>query len=109
MERVSDGKIWWQKKGGGSFMFNGQLIRPSMKFKATASEIPQAFRDLIIPLEEVTEVEVTKVVPVKVTYTIQPRGKSKSLFDVVSVQGKVVNEKALSKEVAENLVKDLMA
>jgi hypothetical protein len=111
MERVNDGKIWWKKKGGGSFMFNRQLIRPNMKFRAAPNEIPLAFRDLVVPLEDYVDPETApdplKTAPV-VNYFIQPKGKSKFLFDVVDGSGKAINEKGLTKEIAENLLNDLV-
>ena len=110
MERVNDGKIWWQKKGGGAFMFHGKLIRGTEKFRAAPSEIPVAFRDLLVALEDYVDPTVTPdplLAVKKAVYTMQLKGKSKSLYDVVNEQGKPINEKALSKEVAENLLNDL--
>jgi hypothetical protein len=50
---------------------------------------------------------VTPINAVKSVYEIQPRGKSKSLFDVVDGNGKVLNEAPLAKALAEKLVNDL--
>jgi hypothetical protein len=111
MERLNDGRIWWQKKGGGSFMLRGKLIRANDKFRAAPSEIPTAFKDIIIALEDFVDPAAAPdplLVVKKVNYSLQPRGKSKSQFDVVDGQGKRINEKALTKEVATNLLNDLM-
>jgi hypothetical protein len=43
------------------------------------------------------------------TYTIKPKGKSTSLFDVVNEAGKAINMKGLTKEKADALLKDLSA
>lgn len=122
MERTkqaqTDGKIWWKKTGGGSLRFNHKIIKPNERFKARPDEIPASFRDVIIPLEDLGDVEkqAAPVEAVKTEYTIKPRGKSKSLFDVVYPAGKEengetiwksINEKPLTKDIAEKLVKDL--
>ena len=108
------GKIRYKKIGGGSLRLslNGRavIIKQNEIFNAFPSEIPKAFKDTVIPLDPVLEekaVQAAKPIPAKVTFTIQPRGKSKSLFDVVDGMGKVLNDKPLTKIVAESLVNDL--
>jgi hypothetical protein len=110
MERVvpSNDLIRWKKVGGGAFYFKNRIIKPGQIFTAKPSDIPAAFKDLCIPLDEIKP---APVVPIQITqaeYTVKPRGKSKTWFDVIDKQGKPINEKALSKEVAENLVQDLL-
>lgn len=109
MERtdLDDGTIMWKKVGGGSFRLNGKIIKPGQSFRAHPDAIPKAFKDLIIPLEKVRVKDEPVIAVAKLVYTLQPRGKSKSLFDVVDKNGKVLNEKALTKEVAQNLIDDL--
>jgi hypothetical protein len=107
MERAEDGLITWKKVGGGSLRLNGRMIKPGQIFKARPEEIPVAFKDLIIPLEQVRLKDEPVIVAAKLVYELKPRGKSKSLFDVVDKNGKVLNEKALTKEVAQNLIDDL--
>ena len=106
MERA-DGSIMWKKVGGGSLRLNGKIIKPGQVFSATPEQIPVAFKDLIMPLEQVRLKDEPVIVPAKLVYELKPRGKSKSLFDVVDKNGKVLNEKALTKEVAQNLIDDL--
>lgn len=112
MERTratSDDRIRWKKMGGGGFLFNGHLIKPGQVFTARESDIPKAFRDLCKPLDAIPvpppppPIEVTKT-----EYSVKPRGKSKSLFDVVDGNGKVINEKGLTKESADKLAQDLL-
>lgn len=109
MERVTqtNDAIRWKKVGGGAFYYKNRIIKPGQVFTARVDEIPKAFRDLCIPLDEIKEVPVPPIEVVKTQYTVQPRGKSKSWFDVVDSKDKVVNEKALTKEVAEKLAQDL--
>jgi hypothetical protein len=113
-EPVSPGRLRFKKIGGGSavLVIAGKKIRikPGEIFRAFQYEIPQQFRDIIIPLDAAIPVSPEpKIVPSKTTYKVQPRGKSKSMFDVVDSQGKLINDKSkpLAKEVAEQLVKDL--
>jgi len=101
--------IHWKKVGGGSFRFKGRIIKPGQKFKATAEEIPKAFRDVVIALEDIPGT--MKVPPppenvVEPVFTIRSRG-SGGWYDVTDANGKALNEKALKKEIAEKLVKDL--
>ena len=103
-------EIRWKKTGGGSFrMRSGKIIKPGQIFTATEDEIPVAFRNVIIPLDTLPNQEqvVEEDVPIKVVateYKVIPRGKSKTWFDVVNAQGKVLNEKALHEEDAKKLV-----
>jgi hypothetical protein len=106
MER-EDGSIMWKKVGGGSLRLNGKIIKPGQTFRAHPDVIPNAFKDLIIPLESIPKKDEPPLVVAKTVYNMQPRGKSKSLFDVVNKDGKVLNEKALTKEVAQKLIDDL--
>lgn len=109
--KMEEEKIRWKKLGGGSLHLKNRLIKPNEVFKAYPSEIPAAFRDQVIPLESIepatTGEPITIPEPVKIAYTIQPRGKSRSLFDVVDINGKAINEKPLPKLVAEQLINDL--
>lgn len=100
--------LTWKKIGGSSLKLPNRLIPPGATFKARASEISKAFRDVVILLDKVPEAsKPPEPKPVKSSYSIQPRGKSKSLFDVVDSFGKVINEKPLPKAVAEQLKADL--
>ena len=110
MERLiqEDEVIRWKKVGGGGFYFKNRIIKPGQVFTARVSEIPKAFRDVCIPLDEIKVVQPPPVDAVKAEYIVQPRGKSKTWFDVVDGRGKVINEKALLKDVAEKLAHDLL-
>ncbi len=102
--------IWWRKTGGGSFRgLKGRIIKPNEKFQAYEHEIPKSFRDVIIPLQTIpstTKSPAPEVKGVDPVYTVKARGKG-GWYDVVDANGKVLNEKALKKEVAEKLVQDL--
>jgi hypothetical protein len=66
-----------------------------------------SFKDLLIPLEKIREKTDPPLEITKTEYSLKPRGKSKSLYDVVDNQGKVLNDKALTKQIAEDLIKEL--
>lgn len=99
--------IRWKKTGGGHFHLNGRIIKPGQVFSASVDEIPKAFRDLITPLDEIKSELPTPIDIKTIAYKVVPRGKSKTWFDVLDEQGKEINEKALTKEQAEKLAKDL--
>lgn len=104
----ADPIIRWQKIGGGSLHLAKRLIKPGEMFNARKSEIPMAFRDLVISQNQVTEPSPeVRLNAVKSTFVLRPRGKSKSLFDIVDSSGKVMNDHPLARSVAEKLLKDL--
>ena len=112
MERKMEKVITWKKVGGGSLRFNGQIIKPGQTFKARDSEISPTFRDVIIPLEAIPGVAPAPGRPVevitadKVEYKLKARGTG-GWYDVVDVNGKVLNQAGMRKETAEKLIKDL--
>lgn len=100
--------IRWKKIGGGAFMFNGRFIKPGQVFSAREDQIPKSFRDVCVPLDALPAPPPPPPLEVTVTeYKVEARGKSKTWFDVVDGLGKVINEKALTKESAEKLAHDL--
>ena len=104
--------IKWKNAGGGTLRLfisgRTRIIKPMEIFSATAYEVPEAFRDSVIPLDKVPEIpKPDKVKGVAAAYEVVPRGKSKSMFDVVDRFGKRINEKPLSKDVANQLKQDL--
>lgn len=44
-------KVRWLKTGGGSLRLKtGKIIKPNEKFSACPEEIPEAFRDIVVPI-----------------------------------------------------------
>jgi len=118
MERTKsvDGKPQkplWKKIGGGSLRIGNRIIKPNQTFEAYPEEISPGFRNLVIPVS--ADASFTKATPkeptpeevVKEAYEVKPRGDSKVWFDVVDANGKVLNEKALKKDMAAQLKADL--
>lgn len=108
MERANPTQeIRWKKIGGGALRLKNRIIKPGQIFSARVDEIPKAFLDTCIPLDEVPVVLEAPLNVVTHAYKIELKGNSKFLYDVVDDNGKIINEKGLKKEVAEQLVKDL--
>jgi len=108
MERTAEKKIKWRKTGGGSFRMKNRIIKPNQVFSAFPREIPEAFRDVIIPLSKLPAQEESPALDVvKSEYSIQKRGGSLSWFNVVDGQGKILNDKALRRDAALKLIKEL--
>lgn len=103
-------KIKWINKSGGSFrpMIDGKrkIIPPGATFFATEEEVSLSFRDVIQPFnkEDIPDKPV-ELKGTKSDYKIVT--KSKGWFDVVDSTGKVINEKGLRKEKAEELLESL--
>ena len=93
--KTNKDKIWWIKKGGGSFRMGNRVIKPNQKFQAYDHEIPQGFRDNVLPLEKYVEADTETPKTAPLAYTAKKRGNS-NWYDVEDGQGKKVNQKALS-------------
>jgi len=108
-EQLNDGKIYWKKIGGGSLRLFGKIIKSGETFRAGKDAIPKAFRDVVIPLEDIPETNVPEQILdiTKSAYKLQKRGKSELWWDVVDSEGKTINEKAMKREIAEKLISDL--
>lgn len=116
MERTKQSKeIRWIKNGGGVFYLrrnNGKsrIIKPGERFMAALEDIPTAFLDTIRPLDgtsiqslvdrEDADLEITKA-----EYVLHHRGGG--YYDVQDAKGKKINEGALRKEKAEELIASL--
>jgi hypothetical protein len=106
---MSEEKIWWKKLGGGSLrnVAGIKLIKPGERFKAKASDIPENFRDVVIPQQNIPEEPVVITQGVKPTYILQP-AKRNGWFDIVDSQGKIFSDKAMPKDKAQSLIADLL-
>ncbi len=105
-KKVDTDKIRWVKQGGGSLRLHGRIIKPGQRFNARLDEIPEGFRDVIIPLDKLpVEVE-ENVVATPAEYKLKQRGTS-TWYDVVDGNGKVLNEKAMRRTDALELIKVL--
>ena len=114
-KQIDPEAILWKKEGGGSLhlRINGRLtlIKPNQRFYARTEEIPEAFKDVIAAVDPVQAAKVEKVKEEKIEKSTAPKfelqHRSGKWWDVVNESGKVQNEKALSKEDAEDLLNSL--
>ena len=102
----------WRQTGGGSFYLRTggktRIIKPGQVFSASIEDIPQAFRDTIVPVDGKALVEAEKQnlpEPAKLEYSVKHLGGG--WYDVLSSAGKNQNESSLRKEDAEELLKSL--
>jgi hypothetical protein len=123
-------KYWFKKVGGGVLYIIGEngkkeIIKPNQRFQAALDQIPKAFRDTVIPQEEIPTTEKKMPQPKAETikmpiYSIAPYeyteeekaaegfDETVELFNIVDAKGKVINGKPLAKEAAEQMIKDIM-
>ncbi len=87
--------IRWKKIGRGSFLFNNRYIKSNQVFYAKESQIPKAFRDVIIPMEKPEEpVDVLTTVKSDSEYTLQEAIEA-GLWNIVDKHGKKINERPM--------------
>ena len=110
MERKRKQKVLFRKIGGGSFRTKkGKIIKPNETFLAYPEDIPDAFKDTIIPVEEPPEVEPEPdETDAEEYYLIEERENAPGWFDVVNADGKAINETALREKDAKELLKRLI-
>ena len=121
VQNAGEGKVRWKKIGGGSFRIGNRIIKPGESFSAFPSEIPKAFRDVVIPLngdvvfkDEKKKEELAKQTGGKKPAFIIEKREGSPWWDVFNVQEvdgkevrKKVNEKGLIEEKANKLKEDL--
>ena len=101
-----DRPIRWKKVGGSTFILNNRMIKPGQVFTAKVSEIPKAFRDLIIPVDDLpVEVDELTLIGDGSSFSLQPNGDK---WNILNRMGKKLNEVALSRDEALILIKQLL-
>jgi hypothetical protein len=107
------GKIQWKKIGGGFLRLPNRIIKPKDIFWASPNEIPKAFRDQVVPLnqkdlETGSDKPAEEIIPkVKVVYTKKQRPNT-NWYDIFDSQEKRVNEKALREDQVDDYLNALM-
>lgn len=108
-EKDTTGYVTYRKEGGGSFVFNNRFIKPGQTFQARPGEIPKGFKDVVVPVKTEEEVKAQKEAveeeKEKTEYSLKHKGGG--YYNIVDGDEKVVNEKPLKKEEAEELLKTL--
>lgn len=103
--------ITWKKIGGGSLRLGNRMIKQNEVFVAKESEIPQAFRDVVIPQQIIPGKQEVKYVPV--TYTLIPVDAPEDAedgakyFNILDSYGKTINEKPLEESKAKSFIVSL--
>jgi hypothetical protein len=102
-------RIRWRKIGGGSFrMASGRIIKPNEVFLAFEREIPEAFRDVVIPEEPLPDAAERVIPAEEATPKYELRSKGPGWYDVVNVAtGEPINERSLRRDEAEKMVESL--
>lgn len=113
MEKNQEKVLRWKKVGAGTFTMKGMIIKEGQFFHAKESEIPRAFRDLLVCVEEEKMNEANKEAEkelqktLKPVFTIVQSEKASTRFDVINAEGFPVNGKPLSRPAAEKLKESL--
>lgn len=99
------GLIKWKYFGKKPFRIRGgrKIVKPNETFDAAESEIPQAFRDLIVPVKPLASEPPVEVID----SGYQLRHRAGNWYDILDAQGKVVNEKALRQDEARRMLEAL--
>ena len=106
MERTKKNKnelIRWKKLGRGSFRMGNKIIKPGQIFSARLMDIPKGCEDIIAPIDKLPAEMKEDIKVVQAVYSVKHR--SGKWFDVVNANGKVLNEKAMTRESALELIK----
>jgi hypothetical protein len=108
-EQVDKQLLKWRNSGGGTFrMAGGKIIKPNQVYKAYEDQVPAAFRDTQICLEEIpTEVKVIPKKSKNATPKYEIVHKGAGWYDVIDSSGKPVNEKALREAEAITIKSEL--
>ena len=108
--KPKDERYRYKKIGGGSLRLNRKIIKPGEIFMALPQDVAK-FKGMVLLLDKApvkeTDDPIEEIKGKITAYKVVPRGKSNTWFNVVGPNGKVLNEKALKKDTADLLVKDL--
>ena len=92
-------KIRWLNKGGPFRSPSGTIINHGKTFFAEPFEIPESFRDVIVPVDPIVDASVVEaVLPGYTTVLVDADANT---FNILDGRGKIVNESPLSAEDAE--------
>lgn len=85
----------------------GRFIKQNQEFWAFPSQIPEAFRDLVKPVdtEKTLDDALIEEKKIKSVYTLN--GRSDGKYDIIGPTGKVLNEQPLEKDEADKMISEL--
>lgn len=117
VEPVEEQEIEYVKVGRGSLRLQrrvwvgsqkvtkSSIIKPNQHFWARPSEVPEGFADTVRPVQSLPPEPPLE--PVAPGYEMKPREDNPDLWDVVDKQGKVMNERPLTRPDAVELMQAL--
>ncbi len=104
---TKEGLLHWKKVGGGSFRLKGKIIKPLETFWAAQDDIPDVFLKNLVLMEDSPAPTVVRTRRLKeeTVYNLYNRGGG--WYDIVDINGKVLNEKSLRIDDAKKLLESL--
>lgn len=101
--------IKWRKLGGGSFrMSSGKIIKPNEVFSARLEDVPEAFRDIIVPVDPQDVPKPIEPLSTEAMHLrLAPAEGSSDTFNVLDKNDKPVNEMPLPEADAQQLIASL--
>jgi hypothetical protein len=107
--QAKDGEIQWKKTRGTLALRGGKVVGPGETFMAGPEDIPEVFRDTVVPVnpEDLLDPEapMPPVEPEPPSYTI--KSCTPGRYNVLDGQGKAVNERPMSLDDAKRLAENL--
>lgn len=106
----NEGKVFYKKVGGGSARLANRIIKPGEKVWLYPEQVPAGMRDLFVPLSNIPHKKETPIVVdiTKSEYKLQQRTENSPWYDIIGPEGKLLNDKALTKKKAEEFIQDMM-
>lgn len=96
----------WRKLGGGSFWLGNRMIKPGERFSASESEIPEAFRDVIVPSDS-HAYDIPIFEGKRALFKLMPSKDEDGMFDIIDIKGKKFNGKPLAEKEAREFKDNL--
>lgn len=108
IEEEKEEKVRFRNNGGPYLHIDGKIKAPGKVFKAYPSDISESLRIHIKPLDGIDEPSKKPLPTATIKGGYEIVNKSPGWYDVIqNDNGKIVNEKGLRKEAAEELINSL--
>lgn len=102
----------WRKIGGGSLRWGGKIIKPNQVFRAWPEEIPDSFKDTLIPVDgQATDKKETENRKIAETETVDRTYYKKHIgggkYHVYNDADKQITEELVTKDKADEMLEAL--
>ena len=105
---VKSAEVKWVNNGGAFYTKSGARVDPGATFFAKPDDVPQAFRDVIKPVDPgAVEIEEKPKKSVPIDFRMKRRGGTQ-FYDIVDGDGKRINEKDLAEQEAKTVLSMLV-